>query len=411
LFDLPPRSTDDQPGDDATPEPVALDTLALRWQVIVGRDRRPSGVRLELRDRSAVRRVPLSALLESVVRGFVPEDSLPFPHGLVLLAPLDTAVDAAMARWTAPRNVLLEIPAAALEDEARVRILFDSRQKGIRQALRLSDTRVPKERLPFFQYLVGPSALAPQAGIPVLALDAGDLARADAALAAGVHGVVGWPVGDSLEDKGRDLSPSQRAIFELVRLIQGDAEIRALEKVFEAEPLLAYMLLTLANSVAFRRGAPTASLRHAVLSIGYQRLIKWLVLILAISSKGGRIAPLIFTTLVRGYCMENLLLATGRPRAEADEAFIVGAFSLLDKITGQPLPDLLGEVGLPDSVVDALLKREGPYASFLDVVLGLEAEGAQRDDAVYGSCPADPDAINRSLLQAISAADAMLALI
>jgi EAL and modified HD-GYP domain-containing signal transduction protein len=413
LFDLPPRSTDGLPGEEPPPDPVALDSLALRWQVLVGRDRRPSGVRLELRQRGDVRPVPLSALLDSVVRGFVADEALPFPHGLVLLAPLDGAVDAAMSQWSAPRNVLLEIPAADLQDEGRVRILFDSRQKGVRQALRLDDGLPPRERLAFFQYLVGPAALARQASIPVLALGAATLADADAALAAGAHGVVGWPICDPLAGKVRELSPSQRAIFELVRLIQADAEIRALEKVFEAEPMLAYMLLTLANSVAFRRGTATASLRHAVTSIGYQRLIKWLVLILAISSKEGRIAPLIFTTLIRGYCMENLCLATGRPKAEADEAFIVGAFSLLDMITGQPLSDLLGEVGLPEAVVDALVARRGPYAPYLDVVLRLES-GAAVDPAAGpagDTCPADADAINRSLLQAIAAADAMLALI
>jgi EAL and modified HD-GYP domain-containing signal transduction protein len=411
LFDLPPHSTDDLPGEDATPDPVALDSLALRWQLLVGRDRRPSGVRLELRNRGRTHPVPLSALLDSVVRGFVADESLPFPHGLVLLAPLDGAVDAAMARWSAPRNVLLEIPAADLQDEARVRILFDSRQQGVRQALRLHDALPARERLPFFKYLVGPSSLVNQATIPVLALGATTLAEADAALTAGAHGVIGWPICDPMEGKARELSPSQRAIFELVRLIQADAEIRALEKVFEAEPLLAYMLLTLANSVAFRRGTPTASLRHAVTSIGYQRLIKWLVLILAISSKEGRIAPLIFTTLVRGYCMENLCLASGRPRAEADEAFIVGAFSLLDKITGQPMSALLGEVGLPDAVVDALVARQGPFAPYLEVVLSLESDEPHAHDAACGACPADADAINRSLLQAIAAADAMLALI
>jgi EAL and modified HD-GYP domain-containing signal transduction protein len=411
VFDLPPRSTDGPSGEDATPDPVALDTLALRWQVLVGRDRRPSGVRLELRNRGGSRRLPLSALLDGVVRGFVSDEALPFPHGLVLLAPLDAAFDAAMARWSAPRNVLLEIPAAELQDEARVRILFDSRQKGVRQALRLDDARSAKDRLPFFQYLVGPPALLRQASIPVLANGIGTLAQADAALAAGVHGVVGWPMGEPAPAKGGDLSPSQRAIFELVRLIQADAEIRALERVFEAEPLLAYMLLTLANSVAFRRGAPTASLRHAVTSIGYQRLIKWLVLILAISSKEGRIAPLIFTTLIRGYCMENLCLASGRPRGEADEAFIVGAFSLLDRITGQPLSSLLGEVGLPDAVVDALVARQGPYAPYLDLVMSLESDEPHAHDAACLACPMDTDALNHALLRAISAADAMLALI
>jgi len=46
LFDTPPRSPDGPAGEDATPDPVTLDSLVLRWQLLVGRDRRPKGVRL-----------------------------------------------------------------------------------------------------------------------------------------------------------------------------------------------------------------------------------------------------------------------------------------------------------------------------------------------------------------------------
>jgi EAL and modified HD-GYP domain-containing signal transduction protein len=400
-------------------ESVALDALALRWQLIAGRDRKPIGVRLELRrhedpdggDAARVPPPPLSALLDAVVRGFVADDTTPFPQGLVLLAPIDAPIDGAMAHWSAPRNVLLEIPATDLQDETRVRILFESRGQGVRQALRLAGAAATPERLRFFQYVVGPASAARWSAIPVLAVDAETLEQADAALAAGVHAVVGWPPGVPVAGQGRDLSPSQRAILELVRLIQADAEIRALEKVFEVEPMLAYLLLTLANSVAFRRGSPTASLRQAVLSIGYQRLVKWLVLLLAIASKDSRIAPLIFTTIVRGYCMEHLAHACGRSRTDADEAFIVGAFSLLDRITGRSMGALLAEVGLPQAVVDALVLRQGPYVPFLDMALSLESGDAQAHGAACASLSVGADAINRALLRALAAADAMLALI
>jgi len=410
LFDIPPTSPDDSSGADATPDPITLESLVLRWQVLVGRDRRPKGVRLELRRRGEVFALPLSTLLDGVIRGFVDDGSTPFPHGLVLLAPMEGAIDAAMSVWSAPRNVLLEIPTADLQDEARARILFESRRQGVRQALRMQDAMPARERVQFFHYLVGPSTAVKRAPIPVLALDSDTPARAEAALAAGSHAVVGWPLCTRLEKSTPEFSPSQRAIFELVRLIRADADVRALERIFEAEPLLAYMLLTLANSVAFRRGAPTASLRQAVASIGYQRLIKWLILILAISTKDRRTVPLIFTTLVRGYCMENLCLATGRPQSAADECFIVGAFSLLDIITGQPLAALLGEVDLPQDVVDGLLAGQGPYGPYRDVVLSMESDNAQVHREACLALPVDQDAANRSLLRAIAAADAMLSL-
>ncbi len=411
MFDVPPHPAEESGAEGVAPDPVALDSLSLRWQVLVGRDRRPTGVRLELRDRGQHAQLPLSALLDSVVRGFVADEAIPFPHGLVLLAPIGMVMDSAMSRWSAPRNVLLEVPACDLLDEARVRTLFESRRQGVRQALRLQDTVPTAERLQFFQYLVGPSSAVHWASIPVLALDAETAPRAEAALAAGAHALIGWPLAVPENDGPRELSPSQRAIFELVRLIQSDADMRSLEKVFEAEPLMAYMLLTLANSVAFRRGAPTASLRQAIASIGYQRLVKWLVLILAISGKDGRIAPVIFTTLVRSYCMEKLSIAAGRSRDECDESFIVGAFSLLDVITGQTLPDLLGEVGLPTAVVDGVLARQGPHAAFLDQVQRMESGRTGADASDCMPLDFDSDTVNKALLEAIAAADAMLALI
>jgi len=417
VFDDQLRTRGNVHDEDPSPPAVALDTLALHWQLLVGRERKPIGVRLELRRRedpsgiSSADAPPLSSLLDGVLRGFVADDAAPFPNGIVLLAPLDASIDGALARWSAPRNVLLEIPAADLQDETRLRILFESRGQGVRQALRLADAMPTPERLRFFPYLVGPASAARASAIPLLAIGVQTVELADAALAAGVHAVVGWPLGRPYAGQDRELSPSQRAILELVRLIQADAEVRRLEKVFEIEPMLAYLLLTLANSVAFRRGSPTASLRQAVLSIGYQRLVKWLVLLLAIASKDSAMAPLIFTTIVRGYCMENLALACGRNRNEADEAFIVGAFSLLDRITGRPMAPLLAEVGLPQAVVDALVARQGPYVALLDATLSTESGDAQAHVAACASLPAGPDAVNRALLGALAAADAMLALI
>jgi len=122
-------------------------------------------------------------------------------------------------------------------------------------------------------------------------------------------------------------------VFELIRLVQADAEVRALERVFKGEPLLAYLLLTLANSAAFRRPTPVSSLGHAISLLGYQRLIKWLVLLLAIAGKNQGTAPLIHVAVVRGQLLENLCAAAGRPRLQRDEGFIVGTFSLLDAIT------------------------------------------------------------------------------
>ncbi len=415
MFDFPPRSEDASPSDDpGAGAPLALDSLAIRWQMLVGQGRRPVGVRLAMRSRSAADAAPLSGLMSGVVRGFTDGDNGVFPHGLVLLAPQGFRYDAAMARWTAPRNVLIEVPDSELGDEERTRVRFETRRQGVRHVLRADGALPERECLQFFQYVIGHGADlragAATLPVPLLSLDSGSLEQASAALDGGAHAVVGWPLGPKAPDAEQGFSPSQRAILELVRLVQTDADLRTVEQVFEAEPLLAYMLLTLANSPAFRRGGPTTSLRQAVASIGYGRLVKWLVLLLAISNRDGQNTPLIFASLVRAHCMEALVLAATRSTAQADEAFIVGAFTLLDRIIGQTLDVLLREIDLPEAANAALLRRDGPLGPYLDTVLALEA-GAEESVAVAAELPVDSDLLNKSLLRAIAMADSMLALV
>jgi len=402
----------------ASPDLSALACVCLAWRLVVGRDRRPIGVRLQLaRDLRPVGRPGLSALVNAVLSGLQlrSDGDEQFPQGLIVLCPRDIEPDAGMSSLSAPRNVLLEVGQSALDDEQRLRQMFEIQRQGVRLALRLDKASAPTlERLSGFPYLLTPAVPAPVDAktSSLLTLDVDTHARADAAFAAGAHAVVGWPLEPVPRAEPRGLSPAQTAVFELIRLVQADADVRDLEKVFKGEPLLAYLLLTLANSAAFRRPTPVSSLGHAISLLGYQRLTKWLVLLLAIAGKEMGVAPLVFLAVVRGYLMENLSAAAARSRAEQDDAFVVGAFSLLDAITGQSLSDLLQDIHLPDAVNDALLAGVGPYAGLIDVVRGYEsAADPMTQIEAQALLRLAPGQANRSLLQSLTTAESLQSLI
>jgi c-di-GMP-related signal transduction protein len=416
LFEIRDRS----PTRDADPDPAALAGISPGWRVLVGRDRRPIGVRLTLNratDDSAPR--TLSALLDSVLEGLTYEsDERPvFPHGLIVLSPRDFEADQAMSEWRAPRNVLVEFGQDVLDDERRLRRMFEIQKQGVRIALRLDHPlATPSERLPYFQYLVAPSRRAvpeavDSANVSILTLDDSTHEQIDADFAAGVHATAGWPLQAPRRREPRGLTPAQTAVFELIRLVQADADVRVLERVFKGEPLLAYLLLTLANSAAFRRPTPVASLGHAISLLGYQRLIKWLVLLLAIGGKDQGTAPLVYVAVARGHLLENLLAAGRRSPAERDDGFIVGTFSLLDAITGQPLGDLLRDVHLSQAITDALLGASGPYAPLMQIARGFEAADPAVLARVRSELGVDPADANRALLQALATADSLQSLI
>jgi HDOD domain len=403
---------------DADPDPAALAGVSPGWRVLVGRDRRPMGVRLTL-NRSGAAAPAMSELLSSVLEGFASEsDGRPvFPHGVIVLSPRNFEADPAMSAWRAPRNVLLEFGQGDLDDERLLRRMFEIQKQGVRIALRLDQpVAPPSERLPYFQYVVASSrqCVAPAvdpANVSILTLDDSTHQQIEADFAAGVHATAGWPLQAIRRPEPRGLTPAQTAVFELIRLVQANADVRMLEQVFRSEPLLAYLLLTLANSAALRRTAPVSSLSHAISVLGYQRLIKWLVLLLAIAGKEPGIAPLVYVAVVRGHLLENLLTAGRRSRAERDEGFIVGTFSLLDAITGQPLGDLLRDVQLSGAITDALLAGTGPYASLMAIARGFEAADPFALVRIRAELSVDSADANRALLQALAAADSLQSLI
>jgi EAL and modified HD-GYP domain-containing signal transduction protein len=276
--------------------------------------------------------------------------------------------------------------------------------------LRVTDrTRIARDRLPLFQYL---SADAHSHGpapreTALLALHPDSTECVTAAFKAGAHAVVGWPLTEAAQGASGNLQPMQQAVLELIRLVQSDADGSDLERAFRAEPVLSYMLLTLANSPAFIRSTPIASITQAIQLLGYQRLVKWLVLLMVVASKETKALPQIYTAVARGFFMENLAGAAGLKGLRRDECFIVGVFSLLDKITGRKAEQLFSDVKLPASVTAALLGRTGPFAPYLELALAMEAFDAPAMLSNAATLGVSQATVNRALLQALAATDAL----
>jgi EAL and modified HD-GYP domain-containing signal transduction protein len=407
VFEFPPVQRE------GAPEPIDLGVVTPGWLPVIARDLRPVGFRLVLRagegNRSA-EPVPMADLLDGVLGGFIAEGATTFPHGLMVLAPVGIPLDDSLIGWSAPRNVLLEIDQEELGDPLRLQRLVEVQRRGVRLVLRVSDqTRVARERLPLFQYLTADAHFTGPAPreTALLALQPDSSACVTQAFKAGAHAVVGWPLGEVAQGASGNLQQVQRAVLELIRLVQSDADNRDLERAFKAEPVLSYMLLTLANSPAFIRSAPIASISQAIQLLGYQRLVKWLVLLMVVASKDSKALPQIYTAVARGFLMENLAGAAGVKGRQCDESFVVGAFSLLDKVTGRAPAQLFTELPLPPAVRAALVERSGTFAPFLELALALESGDVNAVQAFAAVLELSQGAVNRSLLQALAATDAL----
>jgi EAL and modified HD-GYP domain-containing signal transduction protein len=203
------------------------------------------------------------------------------------------ALDASIARWRGPRNVLLEVGCETL-NATHGPLVEAARRAGLPMVLRTDGRPVRHDLRRQFSYVIeGPGAIGAGATEPDPTLRVREIqTRADveSALTRGAAATIGWPLDEPAVESSAGLEPSRRAVLNIVRLIQSDGDVVALERAFKNEPSLAYMLMALVNSPAFAATAPIASLRHAILLLGYKRLVRWLVLLLGVSSQGEPLA-------------------------------------------------------------------------------------------------------------------------
>jgi EAL and modified HD-GYP domain-containing signal transduction protein len=167
---------------------------------------------------------------------------------------------------------------------------------------------------------------------------------------------------------------SRALALKLVQLVAADADTREIEDVFRRDPVLAYHLLRLVNSLGMGMEKRISSFSQAILILGRQQLKRWLNLLLFSASKDDhRSAMLLARVAVRARSMELLAKATGLDRAKQDQAFMAGMFSLLGILFGLPLVEVIEPLHLGDVLSGALLRHEGETGGLLQAIKAAES--------------------------------------
>jgi c-di-GMP-related signal transduction protein len=178
--------------------------------------------------------------------------------------------------------------------------------------------------------------------------------------------------------KPKGINPAQALILQLMDMVRKNADVRQIETALKRDAGVSYKLLRYINSSGFGLGTEIQSLRHAVSLLGYSPLYRWLSVLLATASDNAQSQALMQTAIIRGRFAE--MLAQGLlPKSESENLFVAGMFSLLDRLLGMPMEQVLESVQLPAPVVEALMSRTGMYGPFL----GL-AEACESDDGAIG---------------------------
>jgi EAL and modified HD-GYP domain-containing signal transduction protein len=173
---------------------------------------------------------------------------------------------------------------------------------------------------------------------------------------------------------GRKMSSSELSKLKLLKeLADEDFDPGRVSRIIENDLSLSYRLLRYMNSASFGRQEPVDSIRQAVTLLGLKNLAKWLQAVLMAdlnpSAKG---KELVFASVIRAKFLELLGKRLERPPARPDSLFVLGLFSMLDSLLGQPMDEVLKGLPLTPELMAALTGSQNPAHDLLDLARSLE---------------------------------------
>ncbi|MFZ3287246.1 MAG: HDOD domain-containing protein [Telluria sp.] len=198
----------------------------------------------------------------------------------------------------------------------------------------------------------------------------------------------------------KGMNPAQTIILQLMQMVNNNDDIPKIEGVLKRDPALSYKLLRFINSAGFGAGREINSLRQAITMLGYAPLYRWLTLLLATASTSGYSPVLMETAVVRGRLAE-LLGHKALGRGEGENLFVCGMFSLLDRLLGLPMKEVLDTIQLSDQVVAALLTRGGIYGPYLALAEACELN-SNLVASLATSLAISPGEVNKAHLSALA---------
>ncbi len=347
---------------------TVLDSIALGYEPVWNRARQLAAVRL------GVRVVHPDAVDAAHLMRVLGDDWPESAPVLILSVDSPRLLQQAMA-CPPVRNTWLEVPGDWYDEPAALARVEAAARRGHRLLCRTDLAGVQANARHLLK--LGPQTVLPSGLQDQLVEGVATRAAARRCLdQAGAWGVVGWPDGDVLQAHGSEpLSHDGEVVRQVLLAIEDeDCSLEHLERLVRQDPVLVYRILVLVNSAAYGLRHEIASLRHALMMLGFRELGRWLVEQLPASEPDRDLHPLRFSMVMRARLAQHLL-ATGSDDHLRGEVYTTVLLSRLDALLREPLGELLHRLPLPGRVYDALLRQDGPYFPLLDLARAMGEPG------------------------------------
>ncbi len=153
-----------------------------------------------------------------------------------------------------------------------------------------------------------------------------------------------------------------------------NVDFETCSRVIQSDAVLTYMFLRQVQTSNRYRSYKASDIKKGMVMMGASELRRWLFLVLMRQNSVAHSDELSKKAYLRGRFIERLMdNCDGAP--ESTQGFLLGMFSLLDKILGTQMEELLDELSIDPELKSALLeKAENKYTTFLQFVMIYEMD-------------------------------------
>lgn len=160
----------------------------------------------------------------------------------------------------------------------------------------------------------------------------------------------------------------------MAELKKDEVDFRRCAEIIRADTVLTYRMLKKMQTLEYYRGGTVNNVENAIVMMGVSSLWHWLILVVAQDNNRTRSDELTRSAFLRGLFAEELVKKSARA-GESSSAFLLGMFSLLDRILDESQEKLLEDIVISKDVKDALLgRRSNFFSELLDFIIDYEKQ-------------------------------------
>ncbi len=324
----------------------------------------------------------------------ISDEHLPFPQGRVVFEVLEN-VEPTAETLAGLRSLVSRGYRIAIDDYA-----FCGRRDALLDLAHIVKVDIPRVKR---EDLVEKVLDLQARGLKVLAEKVETPEDFDYCRSAGFDYFQGYFLSRPKVIKGRRLAANRLGVLQLLAKLQDpEVSVEEVTQILSEDVTLSYRILRLVNSAFFGLPRKVESIHQAVVYLGLSVIKNWSALLIT-SGVEDKPRELMKTATIRAQMCRNIAIQIGDQNP--DLFFTVGLFSALDALMDLPLEEVLEQLPLSDSVMDALLRREGPAGRALTWTLAYE--GWRWSDIARQEI--DPQILSDAYLEALAWADQTVA--